>query len=411
MEEGCTMSTGSPTRPVLERCVADGTDRVITAAVRAAYAWSVRQSEPRAQREVARMLGVVMEAVGPGRGPVTTAEFINALQRPLGELLLADGQSSQDTIGAAVLLDGDGRLTDDALEVAGEHVAEVLASADPASGWLPSWTWMRAEQVERRAFDRLLEAGDAGAYVASRRVLVERPAGTERQVLDDLDRLGGRPTAPYGPISPDQRLDAGSSGEGWWWPCPVCRWPMRVRETSVACTYSPHRALYLIDLRKGGAPRLVARGELAPRQGPGRGVPPPPAALALEGAVSVERAVWRYIVVPGVTEVGLYERLRAVAGTHVELWPHKDLYDLHVEAGGQQWKVDVKEYRSPTRLITALQERPPAADVVVLPDSHDWQRQTVKAALPNLRVLSAAGLLRDVRRAARKLARSQEERA
>lgn len=401
------MSIGSRTPHVVEEGDVRNVDRVITAAVRAAYAWSVRESELRAMREVARMLGVVMEAVGPGRGPGSTAEFISALQLPLGELLPAHADG-HDGVEATVLLDGGGQLTDEALEVGGERVAEVLATLDPATDWLPSWTWMRAEQVERRAFDRLLESGDEGAYVASRRMLVERPAGTERQLLDDLNRRGGQQTAEYQAIPPDQRLDAGSGGEGWWWPCPVCRWPMHVQGVKVSCAYPPHRVLYSLDPRKDGAPCLVPRGERAPRQGVGPVTVRPPTAISLAGAVCVEKAVWRYIVVPGVTEVGLFERLRAIAGTNVELWPKKDLYDLHVEVGGRQWKVDVKEYRSPVRLVAALRERPPAADVVVLPDSHDWQLETVTAGQPNLRVLSAAGLLREVRRAARKLARSHE---
>lgn len=40
-------------------------DRVVNAAVRAAVAWTMQQTEPRAWRELARMTGVVRHALGP----------------------------------------------------------------------------------------------------------------------------------------------------------------------------------------------------------------------------------------------------------------------------------------------------------------------------------------------------------
>src|SRR6266536_2672581 len=122
--------------------------RVVTAAVRAAFAWSARDQDVRAFRELARMTGVVMEALGPGHGPVTPVELVAALQRPLGAFLPAlvgVGADAMDAAADAVLLTGDGRLTDAVFELGCEYVQDVVATLDPATDWLPSWTWMQAE--------------------------------------------------------------------------------------------------------------------------------------------------------------------------------------------------------------------------------------------------------------------------
>ncbi len=74
--------TGPPDDP------AERAHRVVAAALRAAYAWTVRRQRHEAMREVARMTGVIMEAHGPGRGPTTPLDLIGCLRRPL-ELLPA----------------------------------------------------------------------------------------------------------------------------------------------------------------------------------------------------------------------------------------------------------------------------------------------------------------------------------
>jgi hypothetical protein len=94
--------------------------RVVAACLRAAYAWSERESHPAAMREVARMTGVVMEALGPGRGPVTPMTLIECLRRPLGELASLAGGDLGEEIAAAVLLDGD-RLADAVYDLACEY--------------------------------------------------------------------------------------------------------------------------------------------------------------------------------------------------------------------------------------------------------------------------------------------------
>lgn len=73
---------GGPDTSVLDRRA-----RITSAALRAAYAWSVRDRELRAFDEVARMTGVVMFELGPGRGPVAPLDLVRCLRRPLGALL------------------------------------------------------------------------------------------------------------------------------------------------------------------------------------------------------------------------------------------------------------------------------------------------------------------------------------
>jgi hypothetical protein len=116
--------------------------------------------------------------------------------------------------------------------------------------------------------------------------------------------------------------------------------------------------------------------------------------------VRVDTAVWRYITVPGAAELRLADRLRRLGAT-VVLWPSRDLYDLHIEAGNRSWKVDVKEHATVERLVEKLHARPPAADTIVLPDSHRGWLHAVDAAISNREVLMESTLCARVRRAVR----------
>jgi hypothetical protein len=369
--------------------------RVVTAAVRAAFAWSARDRDVRAFREIARMTGVVMEALGPGQGPVTPGELVVALQRPLGEILPAQAEagaaSDVDGTAGAVLLTKDGRLADAVFELGCEYVQDVMASLDPATDWLPSWTWMQAEQVEREVFGRLIEGGSDDDYRAARRFLVEFPAGEEQALVDAANQRKVRRVASYEPVDAEQLFED-QQGRRWWWPCPVCRWPMRTDGVLVRCAYGPHLARYQVGLTsRNGRPSLLRIGDSAPT--PGR-------ALSAAGAVRVDTAVWRYITVPGAAELRLADRLSRLGAT-VVLWPSRDLYDLHVEAGHRSWRVDVKEHATVERLVEKLHARPPAAHTIVLPDSHRGWLHAVEAAIPNREVLMASTLCARVRRAVR----------
>jgi len=374
----------------------DGTrqrqSRVVAACLRAGYAWSQRETRPGAMREIARMTGVVMEAAGPGHGPTSPMHLVACLRRPLGELMILAGQDpggTDDAITAAVLLDGDW-LADAAYDLACEYAQQLTTAAETAA-WLPSWTTMRAEQVENAAFSALVESGDKDAYTRARRLITEYPAGDKQELSAQVAATGARCPVKYWPLPADQLYTAASGG--WWWPCPACRWPMTVTGDAVRCRYRPHQAAYqAVPGRAGGPPQLLRTGDRVPG-----GVPQ---ACPAAGAVCVDPGVWRYIVVPGATEIRIAADLEKL-GAGVEMWPDMDAYDLRVLAGLLDLRLDVKEYRSARRLIENLRNRVPRA-AILLPKSHEHQADLITAALPSVTVITETALRRQVRQATRR---------
>lgn len=187
--------------------------RVTTAALRAAVAWTLHDSEPYAWRELSRMTGVVSHVLGPGRGPAGPLELVRLLQAPLSGLLR--GFDAPDALADLVLLDQSGELTDEAIEVGCEYTEALFETVDdPARQWLPSWAWQRAEQVQRAVFERLISAGNDQRYTSSRRFLIEHPAGDERELVERRNAAGAWPVADYDPIAPDRVY--GNHGRTWW---------------------------------------------------------------------------------------------------------------------------------------------------------------------------------------------------
>jgi hypothetical protein len=225
--------------------------------------------------------------------------------------------------------------------------------------------------------------------------VVEHAAGPEREVGAECDRLRADRVARYVPITDGQTYRRGD--RGWWWPCRVCGWPMDVNEQLVRCRYAYHTATYQVTDRGGNGPGLLAVDQRLPA-GVGRRLPQ---RHDTEGAVQVEEPVWRFVVVPGATEVRLL-RLLTAAGATVELYPGFDRYDLDVVVGNRHWEVDVKEHATVEGLLRRLREKPPAASHIVLPDSHCGQAHAVTAALPRYTVLTERQLVRQVKGAVRR---------
>jgi hypothetical protein len=364
---------------------------VTTAALRSAVAWSRRAGEPDAWREVARMTGVIMGTFGPGAGPATPHELVAFLRRPLGELLPAGGEHSP--LDDVVLLDDENRLTDAAMDIACDYNHVLFHGRDPASDWLPGWAWQRGEQVERQLFQNLVQSGNQSAYEASRRFVIEQPAGMQRALTDERMKskkyADARLVTDYESIPPDRvfRFGRGDADECWW-PCPVCRWPMRVKGQVVSCTYSPHQALFRITgPRKpaGCAPVLVKTSTARLR------VPEPQLAA---GSTCVDQAVWRFVTVPGISEVLLEERLGRIPGVGVKMWPVRDAYDVLVTAPDEhQWRVDVKDHVSPARIAAD----PPAAEYVVVPAYRKGQVSQLRRMLPGKQVRTIDQFVGEVR--------------
>lgn len=360
------------------------TARVVTsAALRAAVAWTRREEEPRAWRELSRMTGVLMHALGPGQGPTSPLEVVEFLRHPLVKLLGPAAAAGE--LGDLVLLDPDDRLTDAAVEVGCEYTEALFATEDPAQAWLPSWAWQRAEQVQRHVFEALVSSGTEADYTAARRFLIEHPAGDGDQLVELMNEGRIRRAASYEPVSADRVWR--SRGGAYWWPCPVCHWPMGVRRGVVECGYSHHESRFRVDQHGPGVtgvPRLVKVSPARLRV---------PQAQHAAGALCVEMAVWRFITVPGVPELDLERRLLRIGSVEVDMWPGRDRFDLAVRAPAGSWDVDVKDHADP---ITIVEGAPAARDVVV-PDYRRAQLQPLTRAMPGKRVWTISGFVRHVR--------------
>ncbi len=290
-----------------------------------------------------------------------------------------------------MLLAPDDTLSDEAIEIACDYTQALFdADSDPATEWLPRWAWQRGEQVERQLFQSLIQAGDQAVYTASRRFIVERPAGDLQALVTERTTsavyAGARQVAAYVEIPSDRQFRFGPGETGaCWWPCPGCRWPMRVRPPEVRCSYGPHDARFRLVTGSSEAPKLVktSASRLAV-----------PRALPVTGARCVDPAVWRFITVPGVPEVALERLEQRCPGVTVALWPIKDTYDALVTApDGRRWTVDVKDHTDARGIV----DDPPSAQHVVVPRYRKGQVSELRRLLPEKSVWTMDGFLRHVR--------------
>ncbi|EST37307.1 hypothetical protein N566_13685 [Streptomycetaceae bacterium MP113-05] len=347
------------------------------------------------------MTGVVMSVCGPGKGPNTPTMLVEALHRPLEQV--APDVFAGSTMGSLTVLDGD-ELSDDVYAEGCEDIVELLSGGvDPARLWLPTWAWMHGELVEREAFQQINEGASGEEYTAHRYFVVKHPAGGERKLAELFSQaVGMRKSVRYVPIPADQVFRG-----KFWWPCPVCQWPMHIDGSEVRCRFPLHNAVYFVraDVAKG-RPLLQRRDGSVPRQ---------PAAHPFyrEGpkrSLCVETAVWRHIVISGVSEIHLFERMEALGdkGVEVELWPGMDRYDLliRVPATGWEMRIDVKDYGSAVSLADQLRRKPPAAHTIVIPEYRgEAQCDELAELLPNLTVLLVSTVLKAVKAEVRKAGR------
>ena len=303
------------------------------------------------------------------------------LRHPLAKLL--GSAAGIGGLGDLVFLDEEDQLTPAAVEVGCEYTEALFATEDPGQGWLPSWAWQRAEQVQRRVFETLISSGTEETYSAARRFLIENPAGDESELTALMNAGRIRRAVSFGPIPADRvhRTPRGAH----WWPCPVCGWPMAVHGDDVACGYSHHQARFRADTHGPGLPRLVKTSPARIRV---------PDARPEQGARCVDMAVWRFITVPGVPELQLERRLLAVSGVGVTMWPGINRVDLGVRTPAGDWEVDVKDHADP---VTIAEGRGPAARDIVVPDYRRSQVSPLVRMLPGKRVWTISGFVRRVR--------------
>ncbi|WP_435107187.1 hypothetical protein [Nocardiopsis synnemataformans] len=384
-------------------------DKLVTGAIRAGYAWTVFDAEKDAWLELARMTGVIMNACGPGQGPNTPSALIRALSRPLRQM--APALFEDDPVGDLAVCHGGDRhekvqLSDSVYEYGCEHIVALLEGENGSGGrgWMPTWAWTRAELIEHQAFATIKEGATDREYTAHRKYIVENPSGTRQQLVDEFaDVRGDQRQVRYVLIPPERRFEG-----DFWWPCPVCRWPMYVQDTEVRCQYAPHNAVYYVRTeRRRGLPMLQPRDGDVPRQ-------PKTRRFRSDGpdqTVCVEQAVWRFIVVPGISEIELFrqlERLRS-RSVEVDLWPSKDMYDITVRIPALQWTkhLDVKDVTHAAHLAERIAAKPPAAPTIVLPDHRGETQRNELDDLLNPRhryeVVLARDVVKDVKQRLRKV--------
>jgi len=197
-------------------------------------------------------------------------------------------------------------------------------------------------------------------YVHDRTHLITHPVGK----VDDLADLG----LPLKAVALYTDISYQSTYRGWWFPCPVCRWPMKVSQHRAAgtgygqaeCFYPRHAetgASYMFHPTDGAAPLLHPAGDV-PNPGDRektlclRASGEPPTAHPTAGYKALTRGVWRYTTVPGLAELRLHQQLQdRLAGTDatVRLWPMSDAYDHQIEVpqgDGRQlvFTADLKDY-------------------------------------------------------------------
>ena len=155
----------------------------------------------------------------------------------------------------------------------------------------------------------------------------------------------------------------------------------------MSCAYSPHQAVFRITGtgRPAGKPILVKTSAARLRV---------PDAQPPAGSTCVDQAVWRFVTVPGISEVLLERRLRAIPGVGVQMWPVRDAYDLLVTApDGHPWRVDVKDHVAPAGIAAD----PPAAEYVVVPAYRKGQVSQLRRMLPGKQVRTIDQLVSEVR--------------
>ncbi len=222
---------------------------------------------------------------------------------------------------------------------------------------------------------RGMDDGDR-IYREIRRGLIEQPVRTASQWMRLLQPLGRR--FPFHEIAvPLGAACIWSNDTDHWAPCPVCRWPMRGDGVHCDC------------------PSIRCR-----RQSPvAAGTAPPAFQEALTGSESLhalKRSVWRYTVQSGLVELELAAALEA-GGAEVVMWPEVDRCDLRVTTPSNSWRVDVKDWSRPQRLVRRLEQQPLAADVVlVIPEDRSNQLTMLRERLSGTRILSGDAFVAEV---------------
>ncbi|MGE7434787.1 pPIWI_RE_Y domain-containing protein [Kitasatospora sp. NPDC001175] len=226
------------------------------------------------------------------------------------------------------------------------------------------------EQIDRAlvhtALDRCRAANAPSAYVAFRRLLIERPVLTRNKAAE----IALEPAfAPLDGLLQQIYLPApaGWTREGRFTSCRRCK-------------------TLLVPTRDGGwwcENARCRRGEDAP-------VGPQYCEDEGGGILLLTRPLRLFVTAPGIAELQLEQSLRRL-GLTSELWPNYDAYDLRITLpDGRVWAVDVKDWANPALLgrnATILDDNPPYDEAfIVVPNHRTTQRRgyisVIKRFLP-----------------------------
>ncbi|WP_204292804.1 restriction endonuclease-related protein [Micromonospora gifhornensis] len=325
--------------------------------------------------------GTVLAARGPA-SPLSFGEFRRAVRGDLA-LLLPSGVDPLD-LGGLRVVDQDGQVTEDAFDLDLEQrmLLHTLRKLDKTAGAV-SGRDLQSEIEQETVFMLLSKQGDQLAYEEGRSDLIRHPSGP----VSALSELKLPPLV----VDFYEDIPYSSVYRGWWFPCPICRWPMRlalrkdagVLVGSARCWHAPHAEIGAAYLFR--PPTDASAPELLPEPSPARpngresvlypDVEALPEALPAAAHKALARGIWRYTTVPGLPELALRDRL-AERGLKVQLWPGLDAYDLLVEVGPKRakkkaFRVDIKDYTSAAmlaKLVHAQEGDKGGAEWLVVPD-------------------------------------------
>lgn len=309
-------------------------DKALVLSALAATAWCARGEEgaPKGKALIERLMNaaswVSRARRHSGLPALSVAELVEQFTHPVESWLPVVGS----TVGAGslVLLE-DGHPTPNCEDLADDAGGSPLAEVE--------------QKVIRAAMSHIRGRDDeAAAYTAFRRFLVEHAIADYAEAVAALLPVGLEVGQVYQRVPGTARTRSG--GRDVFYPCPRCRWPMQVQDTSVACRRSPTclAAGARFALRDGG---LVPLGKLTA-----------PDSLSSEEWVALHPGVWRFTVLPGLEELDLEQRLGRIDGVEVQLWPFVDAYDLDVRRGTHRWRIDVKDHSSASSLARHLNDKP-----------------------------------------------------
>ena len=334
--------------------------------------------------------GILMAACGPGH----LIRFEELLGRLTGdragslEGLLPEWIDAKALAGVR-LMDSEGVATEDGFDF--RHEAQRVMRAAQKVGKF-SGQVTKPKLDDEYSQEAVFSAIKGPFYERHRTTLVENPT-VQSGSLANL-KLPSRANDFYKSIAQYAQYN------GWWWPCPACKWPMKVTATRsggrtlgrVRCLYPWHEQTgasyeFVVTARKKNAPDLsptfacrIPSGQFA--QLWTGAVPQVPEAQPAEGYSALARPVWRYTVVPGLPELSLHRAVTAALEDTAwtsHLWPNGDQCDHWITGQDSEkpwFPADFKDYTWANHLVSKLHMDggdKGGAEYLVVPDHRQEQ--------------------------------------